>query len=162
VFLTVLSRSVQTQWAPQAAESQKSLWSGPCEDHVGTDPFSHQPWRCKLFWGKQQAEIVSYQNMANNNDNHEQIRDYAYIYMCAHAHGYTQACACMRACMNLLPSFWFQSYTNNHYLSCKTAFLPFHYILFMQQATILATIHDVLQMLHRMSQYEEGFFRTIS
>jgi len=84
VFLTVLSRSVQTQWAPQAAESQKSPWSGPCEDHVGIDPFSHQLWRCKLFWGKQQAETVSYQNMANNNDNHEQIRDYAYIYICVH------------------------------------------------------------------------------
>ena len=75
------------------------------------------------------------------------------VCVCARAHGRTQAC------MNLLPSFWFQSYTNKHYVSCKIALLFFHYILLMQLATILATIHDVL---HRINQYEEGFFRTIS
>jgi hypothetical protein len=68
----------------------------------------------------------------------------------------------MCACIDLLPSFLFQSYTNNQYLSCKIALLSFDYILLMQLATILATIHDVRQTLYRMNQYEEGFFRTIS
>ena len=82
----------------------------------------------------------------------------ARVHMDSHRHVH----ACMHVCMNLSPSFWFQSYTKNHYLSCRTALLYFHYIILMQLATILATIHDVLQMLHRMNQYEEGFFRKIS
>jgi hypothetical protein len=49
-------------------------------------------------------------------------------------------------------SFWFRSYIENHYLSRKIALLYFHYILLMQLATILATIHDVLQMLCRLNQ----------
>ena len=81
------------------------------------------------------------------------------VCVCAHVRMHTWAHTGMCACMNPLPSFWFQSNNNNHYLSCKIALLSFHYVLLTQLA-ILATIHVVLQMLHRMNQHEDDNFTT--